>query len=699
MYVAKLRYKVNDSQTLNAKVQSLLEELGLQSCADTRVGGISFRGISGGERKRLSIAIELVGNPSVLFLDEPTTGLDSCNAYYIVKTLKALSHRQRTVVCTIHQPQSSIYALFDKILLMGRGGHVIYFGEGGEKAVEYFRELGYDCDSNTKYVVISSSIVIRLIYSPSDHFLDIINSFPQRKRKSKRFSKSHRGNAQDSILPIASSPTSPRDLTKIDPEAMARCDDFRVEKFVKAYRESKLCRRNVKEVEFLLNIFTQKSDRVVDRYSYQTVGSARYSQGLKPQDDNENEIMMNVKEFLESFPPSIGEQTVPSKTSSLQSRIFSSSDLKRGSSWMFSRPSRIYSYNDLINNSAHIKAPSYFSQFCTLLARSFKDYHRNNVAFVFRLAQTVLIGLFIGLTYYQVGEKTDQKSVSDRKGVLFFLAIQQAMSGFLTVVTLFHGWERVVFQREYASSLYDSHVYFLSKLFSELPLQIVSPVIFGCITFFMVGLNFEAVRFVIFIVCLIITTLTGQALGLAVSVFSPSLDIANVISPMLLGMILLCGGLLINVDNIPIWFRWTSWVDFVRYGYQILAINDLTGLTFDCPVSVLPVLPVTTPDQVAALPSNVSTTYQMPKPGIGTFFRRIFNPKSLMPSPAAMKAAAEAQMQSVCLFPTGEDVIKSLSFDNLSLGICFAILASMFLGLLILSYIGLKICVATKYRK
>jgi hypothetical protein len=121
-----------------------------------------------------------------------------------------------------------------------------------------------------------------------------------------------------------------------------------------------------------------------------------------------------------------------------------------------------------MNNQTHVESPTLTSQFLTLCTRNFTDYYRNNVAFLFRILQTVLIGLFIGATYLNVGEKLDQKSVIDRRGVLFFLAIQQGMSGFLTVVTLFHGWERVVFQREYASSLYNAGIYFLGRFSSFL---------------------------------------------------------------------------------------------------------------------------------------------------------------------------------------------------------------------------------------
>lgn len=88
----------------------MLEELGLTKVADNRVGGQEKRGISGGEKKRLAIGVELITNPSILFLDEPTTGLDSYNSLSLMTLLKKMAHQKgRTIICSIHQPRSTIY--------------------------------------------------------------------------------------------------------------------------------------------------------------------------------------------------------------------------------------------------------------------------------------------------------------------------------------------------------------------------------------------------------------------------------------------------------------------------------------------------------------------------------------------------------------------------------------------------------------
>lgn len=121
-----------------------MHELGIIGIRDSRIGESGRRSISGGEKRRVSIACELVTSPSILFLDEPTSGLDSYNAYNVVESLVQLARSyKRTVVFTIHQPQSNIVALFDKLLLLA-SGKVIYSGRA-DKAQRYFEGIGCPC--------------------------------------------------------------------------------------------------------------------------------------------------------------------------------------------------------------------------------------------------------------------------------------------------------------------------------------------------------------------------------------------------------------------------------------------------------------------------------------------------------------------------------------------------------------------------
>ncbi|OAA57750.1 ABC efflux transporter [Cordyceps fumosorosea ARSEF 2679] len=122
-------------------VEEVIRELGLKECADTRIGNSQHRGCSGGEKRRVSIGVQLLANPSVLFLDEPTTGLDATSAYQLVRTLKALAKKGRTIITTIHQPRSEIWNLFDNIVILTRGSPV-YSGDATE-CIPWFESQGF----------------------------------------------------------------------------------------------------------------------------------------------------------------------------------------------------------------------------------------------------------------------------------------------------------------------------------------------------------------------------------------------------------------------------------------------------------------------------------------------------------------------------------------------------------------------------
>ncbi|KAN0070025.1 P-loop containing nucleoside triphosphate hydrolase protein [Elaphomyces granulatus] len=124
-----------------AIVEQVILELGLKECAETRIGNSANRGCSGGEKRRTSIGVQMLANPSVLFCDEPTTGLDATSAFQIMRTLKRLAEDGRTVIVSIHAPRSEIWSLFDNVILLSRGS-VLYSGPVNS-SLAYFEERGY----------------------------------------------------------------------------------------------------------------------------------------------------------------------------------------------------------------------------------------------------------------------------------------------------------------------------------------------------------------------------------------------------------------------------------------------------------------------------------------------------------------------------------------------------------------------------
>ncbi|XP_024521382.1 ABC transporter G family member 17 [Selaginella moellendorffii] len=111
-----------------ARVEELITQLGLEHAADTYIGNEGVRGVSGGERRRVSIGVDIIHGPSLLFLDEPTSGLDSTSAFVVVERLRDIAQRGSTVILTIHQPSYRIQQLLNRLIVLARG-KLIYLGK------------------------------------------------------------------------------------------------------------------------------------------------------------------------------------------------------------------------------------------------------------------------------------------------------------------------------------------------------------------------------------------------------------------------------------------------------------------------------------------------------------------------------------------------------------------------------------------
>jgi ABC-type multidrug transport system ATPase subunit/ABC-type multidrug transport system permease subunit len=141
-FAAQLRLPQETSMLMKEeRIQDILKLLGLQHIQYSIVGDEERRGISGGQKKRLSIGVEIVHLPEMIFLDEPTTGLDSAISFEVMYAVRELANQNRTVLCTIHQPSCQTFELFDKVILLG-AGQTCYFGKRAD-IVNYFTESIY----------------------------------------------------------------------------------------------------------------------------------------------------------------------------------------------------------------------------------------------------------------------------------------------------------------------------------------------------------------------------------------------------------------------------------------------------------------------------------------------------------------------------------------------------------------------------
>lgn len=244
------------------KVSRVIRQLGLQDCADTKVGNEFIRGVSGGERKRVNIGMELILDPPIIFLDEPTTGLDANTANSIVLLLYRLAQDGRNIIMSIHQPRYSIFSLFDSLIIL-RAGRIIYRGPA-TTAVDHFASIGYECPQ---------------FHNPADFFLDIVGGDLETAQLLGRMRTQSGQDAkfltEKSTQQNGQSPAIQESHSSID---VTPDNDEEGEKLFQGFINSELCRQEENSLQDIYNqyISTQTDTPVI------SIGSS--------DDDNDDDV-------------------------------------------------------------------------------------------------------------------------------------------------------------------------------------------------------------------------------------------------------------------------------------------------------------------------------------------------------------------------------------------------------------------------
>jgi len=181
-YTAKLCFDKMADEEIDKRVSKMLVQLGLDAQRDLKVGSPINKYISGGQRKRLNIALELIREPAVLFLDEPTSGLSSTDTEKVINLLKELTGKGKLIIVNIHQPSSDVFKLFDRLWLLDRGGYPVYDGNPIE-AVSYFKKAANYADAEISACPacgnVNPEIVLNII---DERALDTSGNITERRK-------------------------------------------------------------------------------------------------------------------------------------------------------------------------------------------------------------------------------------------------------------------------------------------------------------------------------------------------------------------------------------------------------------------------------------------------------------------------------------------------------------------------------------
>lgn len=444
------------------RVETVANELGLTKCLNTLAGSSNsmntIKGISGGEMKRLSFAAEILTDPPLMFCDEPTSGLDSFMAQNVVENLRDMAAKGKTIIATIHQPSSQVFALFDRVLLMAEG-RVAFLGKTDE-AQTFFSGLNFPCPLN---------------FNPADHYVHVLAVAP--------------GN-EDS------------------------------------------CRNRVRQI--------------CDEFDKSSSGGQKIKQAVKFERQN--------------------------------SRLSAS----------------------LQNTSEKSRSPykaSWWKQFTALLWRGFLSTIKDPQLLQIKLIQAALIAVILGIIYF--GQDYSRDGIQNITGALFLMLTNQTFSNMFPVVQVFT-MELGIFMREHFNGMYRTDTYYITRQMAEMPVQILSPVIFTCIFYWMVGMNSDPMRFIIACLINILLVQVVVGFGYMTSCLAPSLPIALAIAAPMLIPLMIFGGFFLNSSSVPTWLVWFKYIGWFLYTNELLNINQWEGVVLDtCPNGTVPIPPCyTSGDQV-----------------------------------------------------------------------------------------------------
>ncbi|CAH1421328.1 unnamed protein product [Lactuca virosa] len=524
MFAADFRLGSVGKMEKRKRVETLIEQLGLSSARNTYIGDEGTRGVSGGERRRVSIGVDIIHGPSLLFLDEPTSGLDSTSAQSVIEKVHNIARTGSTVVLTIHQPSSRILLLLDHLIILARG-QLMY--QGSPKDVGFhLGRMGRKVPKGESPIEFLIDVIQR--YDQSEYGVDALTEFVVTGMKPPELSD------DDEMSLMTPTPPPPH------------------------------------------RSFGKKSRFHMEGKDGQEKG---FDHSVRSPWNNSNTWSHSgIMQSIMSTPNRLrNDRKTSTPTSASRGYYANSADILSGTT---TPQSSSYTLNEddyrtpsttpttINHHHLHPKFPnSFLPETWILIRRNFINIRRTPELFLSRLMVLTIMGFMMATMFKNPGKTmqgiTNRLSFFIFTVCLFFFSSNDAVPAFIQ--------ERFIFVRETSHNAYRASSYTIAGLITYLPFLLLQAAVYAALTWF--ALKLEG-PFLYFLIVLYVSLLSTNSFVVFVSSVVPNFILGYAAVIAFTALFFLFCGYFLNSHDIPKVWRWMNVISTMTYPYEGLLINE-----------------------------------------------------------------------------------------------------------------------------
>ncbi|GIL85953.1 hypothetical protein Vretimale_9015 [Volvox reticuliferus] len=507
-----------------ALVEDTIRELDLASCADTLIGDetIGLKGVSGGQKRRVSVGVELVKDPRILFLDEPSSGLDSEMALSVVTTLVRLARKGRTVVCTIHQPNSDITECFDDFLLLSSGRTV--YGGLWSGAVDFFARNGFSCPA---------------FKNPTDYFMSVVT---REEGAVETLATAYGKVRLDLLQQMAAVGRRSRLEVGGGSGGDSGGDDVAIN--LRGMGTEDVCVLH----DAAAAVVAGGGDGGGD-------GSVGVSAVVIPSvlgQDSSREVLQQRQ-----------RQGAAAPLEAVPERRVLVLDGEVGEAPAAEEPAQMAG------------VPLWF-QVYVLSVRYWRTWIRNPVMMASELVQYIFTAIFIGLMYCRFNNVFGEGDYNRISCIWFSFAILCFTPSYTAVTN----WasERLLLKRELGQRLYGITAYYLARYSVLVPFQMAQCLLFLAVMYFFAGFQASVTGFFTFFAVFSMFQIISEGVGACCAVATRTPTSSVILLTFVLLVLLAFSGFL--TTTVPVYFRWIHKVSYLTYAFSALVEREFSHVTF-----------------------------------------------------------------------------------------------------------------------